>query len=101
MSDIKMSDVFHNGRISADLDEGSIIENGYHIFTGGCKYKAQAIATAVVSHDALVEQNKALKTLLLETKSIIESSSAITDTVWFNDHTTMCDKIALTLEQTK
>ena len=64
MSNIKMSETFHNGRISSEFDKGSILENGWPIFVGGCKYKAQAIAVAVNSHDKLTEQNKMLREAL-------------------------------------
>jgi len=49
--------------------------------------------------DALVKQVAELRELLADTKRIIETSSAIADTVWFNDHTTLCDKIELTLSE--
>jgi len=38
-----------------------------------------------------------LEGVLLAAKLIIETSSAVTDTVWFDDITTLCDKIELTL----
>ena len=58
----------------------------------------ETIIDYINTHDTLVAQNLALKALLSETKAILETSSAVTDTVWYNDHTTMCDKIQLTLE---
>jgi ABC-type oligopeptide transport system substrate-binding subunit len=61
---MKMSETFHNGSISAEFDKGNIVENGWPIFVGGCKYKAQAIAVAVNSHDKLTEQKKMLREAL-------------------------------------
>lgn len=42
-----------------------------------------------------------LEGLLLAAKLIIETSSAVTDTVWFDGFTTLCDKIELTLDSKK
>lgn len=58
MSEMKMSDYFFNGSI--DSDDGCLIENGFKISRGMCKYKASAISHAVSSHDPLVEENQRL-----------------------------------------
>lgn len=96
MSDIKMSDSFAlplKKSMMGICDEARKIHDGFRT-TNQDKFAIVAIN----NHDTLTNQVAQLRALLSETKGIIESSSAVTDTVWYNDHTTMCDKIQLTLE---
>lgn len=55
-----MSDYFFSGSIDSD-DEGCLIENGFKIARGVCKYKASAISHAVSNHDSLVEEVERLR----------------------------------------
>lgn len=59
MSELKMRDYFFNGGIDSD-DDGCLIENGFKIARGMCKYKASAISHAVSSHDSLIKENQRL-----------------------------------------
>ncbi len=51
------------------------------------------------NHDAMAERIKVLENLLKDTLAVIKESPAVVDTVWFNEHTTLCDKIELTLNE--
>ena len=53
----------------------------------------QATNDALLASKELVEQNRALKALLKEVQAIIESSPAVTDTIWYNDQNTLYDEI--------
>ena len=75
MSEVKMRENFHRNGINSFC--GDISENGVNIFTGGCKYKADAIVFAVNSHDKLTEQNKLLREALEEIGSGIDVSNRI------------------------
>lgn len=56
-----------------------------------------AVAYIAGENEKVVEENESLKKLLLKTKEIIETSSAVQDTVWYDGITTLCDKIEMTL----
>jgi len=79
MNTTKMSAVFHKGYIEADFNNGSILENGYPIFVGGCGYKAKAIVLAVNCYDELVEDNKLLRDTLLHIVMKVEMIGGFPD----------------------